>query len=64
MAHAAFAAALFAVGVSACRPPIQYGGPIPIDEAGMQARMRALCRAGMGGHTEAKCEGVANGHEE
>jgi hypothetical protein len=61
MARAASTAALLALAAAACSEPIQYGGPIAIDEAGMQTRMRALCRAGMAGHAEAKCDGEQEG---
>jgi hypothetical protein len=61
VAQAAVAAALIVLGAAACREPTQYGGPIPIDEAGMHARMHALCRAGMAGHAGAKCEGARAG---
>ncbi len=35
--------ALGALFVGACVEPIQYGGPIPIDAAGLQARLSHLC---------------------
>ena len=33
------------VGLLGCPTPTQYGGPIPIDTAGLEARARILCGA-------------------
>jgi hypothetical protein len=35
--------AWWAVG---CAEPVQYGGPIAVDQAGLASRLRAACRAG------------------
>lgn len=34
------ACAVLSVG---CAEPVQYGGPIPVDQAGVQARLRSQC---------------------
>jgi hypothetical protein len=33
------------IGLLGCPTPTQYGGPIPIDTSGLEARTRILCRA-------------------
>jgi hypothetical protein len=35
-----------------CPTPVQYGGPIPIDTAGLETRARLLCRARGNGAAE------------
>jgi len=41
--------------VVGCKAPIQYGGPIPIDNGGLGGRLASLCRAGMGGRAQSGC---------
>jgi hypothetical protein len=38
-----------------CTEPVQYGGPIAVDNAGVGARVRLLCKVTTGGHTEGRC---------
>jgi hypothetical protein len=44
-----------AVALVGCQVPVQYGGPIPVDSVGVGGRLTLLCRAGMGGRTQAGC---------
>jgi len=32
-----------ALALTACVEPRQYGGPIPVDQAGLEARLTRLC---------------------
>ena len=46
------------VGLLGCPTPKQYGGPIPVDTAGFEARARLFCQAHRGAPTEI-CPGDA-----
>jgi hypothetical protein len=50
-------ALLFALSVAplGCPTPAQYGGPIPIDTAGFEARARMLCGARLASHANGVC---------
>ena len=39
----AYAAVACALALAGCVEPVQYGGPIPIDHAGLRARLERLC---------------------
>jgi hypothetical protein len=50
--------------VASCREPIQYGGPIVVDEAGLHARLNVLCRVATAGQAQAECSRVSARHDE
>lgn len=53
---AAAAALAAALGVAGCVEPVQYGGPIAVDHAGVAARYAKLCRVrGGAGDPAAGC---------
>jgi hypothetical protein len=54
--------AMLALGLVGCPTPAQSGGLAEVDVAGFAARMRALCRSGVGAPAgEGACAGPADG---
>ncbi|MBV9946745.1 MAG: hypothetical protein JOZ69_07855 [Myxococcales bacterium] len=51
----AFAALAWATTLAACVEPVQYGGPIAVDEAGLGRRIRVVCGLGIHRSAEATC---------
>jgi hypothetical protein len=41
--------------LAGCSPPLQYGGLIPVDEAGFRDRLQQLCRRGLTTHAGETC---------
>lgn len=65
--------AVLVTTLAGCAAPAQYGGLIPVDHAGLERRLRILCRWGVGAGTAqagcaapalrrpGKCRGPADG---